>query len=1289
MNSDYNDTALEGVAIIGMNCRFPGADNIDELWDNLKNGRCSVKKHTDAELLDAGVDKSLLVNPNYVKAGGHIEGKEYFDAAFFGYTPREAECIDPQHRLFLECAWETFELAGYNPEVYNGLIGVFGGCGTSDYLLKNIALSPEITETLGNFQIMISNDNDFFTSRVSYKLNLKGPSINIQSACSTSLVAVCMGYQNLITYQCDMALCGGSSLMIPSKHGYLYREGFIFSPDGVCRAFDKNANGTVQGEGVGAVLLKRLDEAVADRDRIHAVIKGAAINNDGSVKAGFTAPGIDGQAQVIALAQALADAEPETIRYIEAHGTGTPLGDPIEMAALTKAFRAKTDKKNFCAIGSIKTNIGHLDAAAGVAGLIKTALVLENREVPPNLHFTSPNEKLNIDESPFFINAVHSGLEDKGFPLRAGVSSFGIGGTNSHVILEKAPQVPESEKNDKWKVLLLSAKTVNSLDIMKNNLSGHLERHTGINLSDAAFTLLTGRKLFDKRLAVIARTADDARKALVTNDPRYVFTADESMENKPVIFMFTGQGSQHHGMTSELYANEPDFRKEMDSCAEILKSRLGADIRDILYKDNEEYAGHLTRTEFVQPILFSIEYSLARLWIKRGVVPAALIGHSIGEYAAACIAGVFSLEDALRIVTIRGKLIQSLPEGSMLSVPLAPESLKKYLRAGISIGAINGPILCVASGKDADVRLLQQTLQNDGITSSILHTSHAFHSSMMDTACTPFLEELKKIKLEAPKISFMSNVSGTWITDEEATDPYYWVRHLREPVNFNGGFQKLINDGFRIFLEIGPENTLCSIAKRIVLNTDNMQYVNIIPSLAHPLNKIPDSESMAKALANLCLGGALINWKSCYKDERRNRIPLTTYAFDRKRYWVEPEAELRKTHIKKKNSDPAADDSNGFSIRVSDQTPIDEMEKIMADIWVEILGISSIKSTDNFFDLGGDSLKAAQLIALINKRLGQEFTLTDLFIDPTVKSIAQMVKSSVGMKQKKVKGEFRLPILFPIQPKGTKPPMFIVAGAHENRYFDPVNMKSSYEEDFLRYLSQIIPHIGMDQPLYGFRPKGLDARETPHHSVEEMAASYIEEIYKFQSEGPYLIAGECVGGIVAYEMVHQLRKSGQEVAHLILMDTHCPTKFFELRERYLHIRRKTAQPLKTIIRDIREGGLNQAIRTIIDNSKIIPPIFFPVSGKLRSQRQILLRSYKYQNTLMKYRAVPYEGEATLIVNEEWLKKEPDMGWGDGYRRNMSIIPVPGDHATRLTTYGITTGKYLRDIIKKSWDKYNK
>ncbi len=1294
MNPSDINPELEGVAVIGMSGRFPGADNTTDLWKNLKEGKCSITKYTDEELLQAGVEKSILENPHYVKTSSHIQGIDLFDAEFFGYTPREAECMDPQHRLFMECAWKTFEDAGYNPETYNGYIGVFGGCGISNYLIKNISSNPELIETLGDFQIMLGNNNDYFTTRISYKLNLKGPSLNVQTACSTSLVAICLGYQSLITYQCDMALCGGSSLKIPTRQGYMYKEGFIFSPDGYCRAFDEKANGTVQGEGAAAVLLKRLDEAINDRDHIYAVIRGAALNNDGSIKVGYTAPSVDGQAQVIALAQELAGISPETITYIETHGTGTPLGDPIEIAALTKAFRLKTDNKNFCAIGSLKSNIGHLDAAAGVSGFIKTALAIKNRQLPPSINFSNPNPKLNIEESPFYINTKLNEWKTNSIPLRAGVSSFGIGGTNSHVILEEAPGQSVSSDIEGWKILLLSAKTDNSLSAIKINLANYFKNNPDINLSDAAYTLHVGRKLFDKRLALIARNCEDVIKQIETGGSSYTLPCNESRVEQPVVFMFTGQGSQYQGMTKDLYNEDPLFKCEIDTCAELLQPHIGLDIRSILYPaDNltkisdEEFSN----TGIVQPLLFSVEYSLAQLWIKCGIKPDALIGHSLGEYVAACIAGVMSLEDALRIVAFRGKLIQSLPAGSMLSVMAAHDKIRKYLNDELSIAVVNGPELCVISGNSTAIKNLETILNENNITCSMLKTSHAFHSGMMEPACKPFLEEIKKIKLYPPALKYISNVSGTWITPDEAVKPEYWIQHLRETVKFSAGFETLVYDGYRIFLEVGPENTLCSITKRISSTIQNTGEIYRIPSLSHPLNRNNDTESMTRALAKILIAGASVNINSLYQKEKRFRIPMPTYAFDKKKFWIEQNT----TRIKRCSEFNRNLNSHEATIEnslnnISSSADKDNIDQIMMEIWSEILGYKNIQMSDNFFDLGGDSFKATQLVSLINKRMNTNLTLADLFIDPTISGLSKFIKDAQSRKLKienKNQDTSKFPVLFPIQPKGSNPPLFIVAGAHENRYFDSTKMKSSYEEDFLRYLSQIIPHLGMDQPVYGFRPKGLVADETPHRSVEEMADAYIKKIQSFLPTGPYLLAGECIGGVVAYEMAQQLHASGNQVANLILMDTHCPSFIFEYTQRYLVLRRKAVRIIKKRIYTLFNQGIRKFIDSIKHDLHLFIIIFAPVTKTLRTMRQISLRSHNYQNTLLKYRPKPYPGEITLIVNEEWKNKYPEMGWKDNLKTNMTVITVPGDHLTRLTTYGEITGKHLREIIKKTWDKY--
>jgi len=660
---------MEGIAIIGLAGRFPGAKNITEFWQNLCDGVEAISQFSDEELIAAGVDPSLLNNSNYVKAGAVLEDIDLFDAGFFGFNPKEAEMTDPQHRLFLECAWEALENAGYDVQRCESRIGVYGGASFNNYLTFDI--NSDHIGSANSFQKLIGIDKDFLTTRVSYKLNLTGPSLTIQTACSTSLVATVLACQSLLNYQCDMALAGGVSISVPQKTGYLHQEGSILSPDGHCRAFDAKAKGTIIGNGVGVVLLKRLSEAIADGDHICAVIKGSAINNDGSGKVGYTAPSVNGQAKVIAEALALADVEPETISYIETHGTGTALGDPIEISALTNVFLTETQKKGFCAIGSVKTNIGHLDAAAGVTGLIKTALGLKHKLIPPSLNFEQPNPEIDFKNSPFYVNTQLKTWKAGRTPRRAGVSSLGIGGTNAHVILEEAPSVnePESKTRD-YQLLLLSAKTDSALKTTTKNLAQHLRQYPEVNLADVAYTLQVGRREFNHRCMVIAKDSKEA--ATLLESPRVFIHCQEDIK-RAIVFMFPGQGAQYVNMAKGLYQSESGFREQVDYCAEFLKPLLGLDLRHILYPDveqTEEATQKLQQTEIAQPALFVIEYAFAQLWMSWGVYPQAAIGHSIGEYVAACLAGVFSLKEALILVAKRGQLMQQLPKGAMLAVSL-------------------------------------------------------------------------------------------------------------------------------------------------------------------------------------------------------------------------------------------------------------------------------------------------------------------------------------------------------------------------------------------------------------------------------------------------------------------------------------------------------------------------------------------------------------------------------------------------------------------------------------------
>ncbi|MEH2238959.1 SDR family oxidoreductase [Nostoc sp.] len=888
MNIPIESTHRNGseIAIIGIAGRFPQAKNIDEFWKNIQSGIESISFFSDEELLSSGTDSAILNNPKFVKARAVLEDVELFDASFFGFNPREAEITDPQHRIFLECASVALEDAGYDSQTYKGSIGVYAGSSLSSYLLNNIYLNPNIINSIDSHQLAIAGDKDYLTTRVSYKLNLTGPSYTVQTACSTSLVAVHLACQSLLNGECDMALAGGVSISSSRKSGYFYKEGGIGSPDGHCRAFDAKAQGTVSGEGVGIVVLKRLEDALADQDSIHAVIKGSAINNDGSFKVSYTAPRIDSQAKVIKTAQVVAEVEPETITYIEAHGTGTSLGDPIEIAALTQAFRTSIQNKGFCAIGSVKTNIGHLDAAAGVTGLIKTVLALKHKQIPPSLHFEEPNPQIDFTNSPFYVNTTLSEWKTNGTPRRAGVSSFGIGGTNAHIILEEAPAIETSGTSRPWQLLLLSAKTTTALESATTNLVNHLQQDSNLNLADVAHTLAVGRRAFDHRRMVMCQDVKDAVKVLSTLDPQRVFTHYQQPSNCPIVFMFSGQGTQYVNMGREVYQSEPTFTLAVDNCCELLKPHLDFDLRHVLYPDEaekEKAAEQLKQTFVAQPALFTIEYALAQLWMAWGVRPEAMIGHSIGEYVAATLSGVFSLEDALALVATRGRLMQQLPSGEMLSVQLTEQEVQPLLGRELSLAASNGPAYCVVSGSTEAIEQLHQKLQGKGVGCRRLHTSHAFHSQMMEPILDPFSHLLQKITLNSPKIPFVSNVSGTWITVAEATDPKYWAKHLRQTVRFSEGITELLKTPERILLEVGPGRTLSTFA---LTHYDSEPVV--LTSIRHPQEQQSDVAFLHKTLGKLWLFGVKVDWSGFYANEQRHHIPLPTYPFERQRYWIEP-----------------------------------------------------------------------------------------------------------------------------------------------------------------------------------------------------------------------------------------------------------------------------------------------------------------------------------------------------------------------------------------------------------------
>jgi acyl transferase domain-containing protein len=980
MNSTIEDqNPIDGVAIIGMVGRFPGANSVDELWQNLCQGIESTTFFAEHDL-DPNIDRQLIQNPHYIKTRGIIDDYECFDAAFFGINPVEAEVIDPQARIFLELVVAALETAGY-ADTFDGLIGLYAGCSQNTYFTNHLAGRQDILDRIGELPMMFASEKDYMTTRASYKLDLKGPSIGISTSCSTSLVAVAQAVQALTNYQCDLAVTGAVSILAPQHTGYLYEEESIFSIDGHCRPFDARAQGTIFSNGGGLVVLKRVEEALADGDRIYAVIRGVGINNDGADKVSFSAPSVDGQAQAIAMAQAYADITPDQISYIEAHGTATPMGDPIEIAALTQAFRLQTAAKQFCAIGSIKGNIGHLADAAGIAGLIKAALALDHKQIPPSINFETPNPKLDLANSPFYVNTKLIDWLPGTSPRRAGVSSFGIGGTNVHLVLEEAPPTrpPGSSRPDQ--LLLISAKTSTALATATSNLQAHLESHPNINLADVAHTLRRGHKAYNYRSFVVCQQLNHAISALA---PSQLLTRELKSRSPEVVFMFPGQGAQYVNMGVNFYQDEPVFRELIDRCAEILQPLIGVDLRSIIYptaEDAETAAISLTQTCFTQPALFVVEYALAKLWQSWGVQPQAMIGHSIGEFVSACLAAVFSLEDALLLVATRGRLMWDLPRGSMLSVRLPATEIIDRLSPDLAIAAINSPSLCVVSGPTEQIATMQAQLESEEVVCKLLHTSHAFHSGMMEAIVAPFAQVVNQVQLSPPQIPFVSTVTGDWITDTQAIDPDYWATHLRQTVQFAPGIETIWQQPSRVLLEVGPRTTTATLARQ---QAKDLHQQVAISSLGSDCST--EWRALLAAVGQLWLAGVSIDWNSFESGETRSRIPLPTYPFERKRFWIEP---LPPAHIPPRL--PALNPQPPLAIAMPPtQLPTSvarasaSSKESLISLLQEVFAVTSglemtgVNRSMTFLEIGLDSLSLTQIGLALKKKFQVKVTLRQL-----------------------------------------------------------------------------------------------------------------------------------------------------------------------------------------------------------------------------------------------------------------------------------------------------------------------
>jgi amino acid adenylation domain-containing protein len=1007
--SGANET--EGrIAIIGMSGRFPGAQDIATFWRNLRNGVESVTFFNDDQLEDS-VDPSTRASAGYVKARPVLPDVDQFDAGFFDMRDREAALTDPQHRVFLECAWEALEDAGYDSAAYRGAIGVFAGCSMNTYFLNNVCRDrktiEEFTDTfqVGEYPVLMGAGREFLATRVAYKLDLRGPALTIQTACSTSLVAIAQACQSLLLYQSDMALAGGASISFPQHRGYLHQEGGMVSADGHCRPFDASASGTIFGSGAGVVLLKRLEDAIADGDQVYGVILGCGLSNDGAGKVGFTAPSVDGQVAAIDMALAQAGVTADSISYVECHGTATPLGDPIEVMALTKAFRKSTGAQGYCALGSVKGNIGHLDAAAGVAGLIKTALMLRNHELTPSLNFQSPNPRIAFENGPFFVNTACAPWPGGVEPRRAGVTSLGVGGTNAHVVLEEPPARAAAKAAPRPELLVLAARSPVALAQMRTRLADHLAANPGVPIADIAYTLQGGRRHFPHRVAVVCRDHADAHTLLSgSRSPREI--EGEAPATRPAVsFMFPGQGAQYIGMARGLYQSLPTFRRELDWCATLLSAE-NVDLIGALYGPSglstEE---RLARTEIAQPAIFSVSYALARQWQSWGVNAQAHIGHSLGEFVAACLAGVFSLPDALSLIVARARLMQQLPSGGMLSVRLSEADAAFLIGDGVALAAINSPTNVVLAGPDEVLQVTARRLEERGTAHRWLHTSHAFHSPAVDPMIGPFTEHLAAVTLREPITPYVSTVTGDWIRPEEATSRAYWARHAREPVRFAAGIKTLAGSGPSILLEVGPGVTLSTLA----LQTAPDLAGRVFGSLPDAGTLLGDEETMLAALGKLWVQGVTPDWASV-ADGPRARVSLPTYPFERRRHWIDApargEARPAPTFSLPPAIEPVQAGAARVSLAVSGQTQEEAMDGIreaIAEILQDVSGETvDATATATFLELGFDSLLLSQVVQQIQRRLKVKIAFRQLLGDlSTIPALERFVRAEAPAEVKR------------------------------------------------------------------------------------------------------------------------------------------------------------------------------------------------------------------------------------------------------------------------------------------------
>jgi polyketide synthase PksJ len=1106
------------IAIIGMSCRLPKANTLQEYWDNLCSNKDCLTRFDEKE-----IENSLFQNENFVPVKGILSNIDQFDASFFGFSPADASITDPQQRVFLECALEALEHSGVAPnKLISKMISVFAGMTDSTYLHENLLKNYWVCNEYDNFQQRIATSIGMLSTQTSYRLNLKGRSINVNTGCSTGLIAVDQACQDLILGKSDIALAGAASIVVPQVNGYLYHQGSITSPDGYCRPFSNNANGTVFSNGVGVVILKRLEDAITDKDTIYAIIKGSGVNNDGLDKLGFTAPSVSGQMACIKEALSQANVFADEITLLETHGTATTLGDIIEINALTSAYREQTDKKQFCALGSVKANIGHTDVTAGIAGLIKATLCLYHKKIPPLTHFNAPNPNLSLNDSPFYVNTQLIDWESVSSKRYAGVSAFGVGGTNIHMILgnyeNEKSTVPKAYQHNE--LILLSAKTEQALEQNTHNLTQYLVSQdiSKNDLANIAYTLQTGREDYQWRRFGVGNNYSDIVNELIQKKP---FFFNEEI-HQSIVFMFPGQGMQYHEMAMELFDTIPKFAMYVEQGALLAKPYLKYDLLNIICNPHDK---KLSKTQYAQPALFIIEYALAKLLIDCGIKPDSLIGHSLGEYVAACLSGVFSFEDGIALICERGLLMASAPKGKMLAIECSEEEFYLFTSiANIELALHNTTNHCVVSGEALEIDKLEQHLSKIKKSYQKLKVSHAFHSRLMEPLEQSFKEIFSNITLSAPSIPIISNVTGDWLSTSDATNPDYWYQHLRYTVKLCSGLNVLFSDAHPMFIEVGPGQSLSNFLKDI-----SHGKAQIAHTLPNHLRRTSDLYQFLSALGKIWQSGVDVHWRTLYQTEKRHHIPLPTYAFQRQRYWVEPDyiklplSEVspnftsslkcisQHTQNNNLNLKTARTHLNVISKYVSPSTPL---ESELAKIWQNTLGIENIGIEDDFFALGGHSLKAIKLIEKLNKVYKCNISIQHLYAAPTIYKLNKFISSNKNTP------EINITVPLKIQ-NNTTQNLFLCHPA----------------SGMINCFDLFISECQTEFSVYGLQDPSIASGRLLYDSLNAMAEAYLSAIKKIQPTGPYYLMGYSFGGTLLFEIAHKLQKHNEKIALLSLIDS--------------------------------------------------------------------------------------------------------------------------------------------------------